>query len=95
MCLFVFPFGNSLGYFNQEAREISSYIYGTAAKKTEVCCLLTTFQAQLNSSSDRKQFLVYGTGVYRTMMFLVRPVYTAYLFMAFVIDGTSIFDDIL
>lgn len=84
-----------MGYFNQEAREVSSYIYDTEAKKTEVCCLPTTFQAQLNTLPNRKQFMVYGTGVYRTMMFLVRPVYTAYLFMAFVIDGVSIFYDVL
>lgn len=86
-----------MGYFNQEARQMSSYVYGTAAKrkKVEVCYVPTTFQAQLNTSSNRRQFLVYRTGVSWTMLFLVWPVYIAYLFMAFLIDGTSIFDDVL
>lgn len=64
-------------------------------KKVEVCYVPTTFQAQLNTSSNRRQFLVYRTGVSWTMLFLVWPVYIAYLFMAFLIDGTSIFDDVL
>lgn len=74
---------------------MSSYVYGAAVKKVEVCYLPTTFQGQLNTSSNRRQFLAHRTRISLTMLFLVRPVYAAYLFMAFLIDGTSIFDDVL
>lgn len=59
------------------------------------CHLPTTFQALLNTSSNRRQFLLYRTVWCWTMLFLVRPAHIAYLFIAFLIDRASIFDNVL